>query len=167
MSLHIERILVSTDFSEAASMALPCAVSLANAYGAELHVVHVLEEHPISAMLSFNGNILDPSTVIESHERDRKHKLQALRKTLAPKVKVFTHLRRGVVATELLAAAAELKPGFFVIATHGHSGFSHLLFGSVAERVVRACPCPTVTVSDQKAEPVPNHAIVHQRTHGS
>ena len=64
-------------------------------------------------------------------------------------VKTQTHLRRGVVATEIIAAAKEIDADVVVIATHGRTGFRHLIFGSVAERVVRECPCPVLSVREK------------------
>ena len=55
-------------------------------------------------------------------------------------------LRTGVPADEILAVAAEVRADLIVMGTHGRRGFSHLLMGSVAERVVRTSPIPVLTV---------------------
>lgn len=147
--IKIKKVLVSTDFSESAAKALPYAASLAKEYGAELHLVHVVEDSLYYAQFVYDGAPFDPSVLIEGLVEDRKKKLDAVVKAVASGVSVSTHLRRGVVASEIIAAAAELDVDVVVIATHGRTGLSHLIFGSVAERVVRECPCPVLTVRDK------------------
>ncbi|MCZ7648011.1 MAG: universal stress protein [Planctomycetota bacterium] len=147
--IRLKRILVSTDFSDAAAKALPYASSLAREYGAELHVVHVVEDSLYYAQFVYSGAPCDPEMVIGGLVEDRKKQLEALRASLPPELRVTTHLRRGVVADEIIATAAAVDVDLVVIATHGRTGFSHLFFGSVAERVVRLCPCPVLTVREK------------------
>lgn len=147
--LTIKKVLVSTDFSDAAAHAMPYAESLANGYKAELHIVHVVEDSLYYAQYVYEGAPFDPTVLIEGLIQDRKKKLEEVVRGLPGGLKVQTHLRRGVVATEILAAAKELSADIVVISTHGRTGFSHLIFGSVAERVVRECPCPVLSVRAQ------------------
>ncbi|MCZ7648853.1 MAG: universal stress protein [Planctomycetota bacterium] len=147
--IKIKRVLVSTDFSEAAAKALPYAASLAQEYKAELHVVHVVEDSLYYAQFVYDGAPFDPTVLIEGLVADRKKRLEEVLKGLPSGLKVTTHLRRGVVASEIIASAGELDADVVVIATHGRTGLSHLIFGSVAERVVRECPCPVLTVREK------------------
>jgi nucleotide-binding universal stress UspA family protein len=87
--------------------------------------------------------------LIEGLVEDRKKKLSEVLKNVSAGVKAQTHLRRGVVATEIIAAAKDIDADVLVIATHGRTGFRHLIFGSVAERVVRECPCPVLSVREK------------------
>jgi len=144
--INLKRVLVSTDFSEASGKALPYGASLAQEYEAELHVVHVVEDSLYYAQFVYDGAPFDPSVLIEGLVQDRRKKLDELVKTLPKDVKVVTHLRRGIVASELIALAKEIDADMAVIATHGRTGLKHMIFGSVAERVVRECPCPVLTV---------------------
>lgn len=147
--ISIKHLLVSTDFSKAAERALPYGASLAKEYGAELHVVHVVEDSLYYAQFAYDGAPFDPTVLIEGLIEDRKKKLTEALKQLPGDVKVRSHLRRGVVASEIIACAKEIDADLVVIATHGRTGLSHLLFGSVAERVVRECPCPVLTVREK------------------
>lgn len=147
--IQIKRVLVSTDFSEAAARAIPFAVSLAKEYGGELHIVHVVEDSLYFAQFAYEGAPFDPSSLIEGLVEDRRKKLQTVVEGLPADVRCRTHLRRGVVASEIIVAAKEADVDVVVIATHGRTGFSHLIFGSVAERVIRECPCPVLTVREK------------------
>lgn len=147
--IKLKRVLLSTDFSESAAKALPYAVSLAQEYAAELHIVHVVEDSLYYAQFVYDGAPFDPTVLIEGLVEDRKKKLSEVLKNVPSGVKAQTHLRRGVVATEIIAAAKDIDADVLVIATHGRTGFRHLIFGSVAERVVRECPCPVLSVREK------------------
>jgi nucleotide-binding universal stress UspA family protein len=61
-------------------------------------------------------------------------------------VKVRTVLRRGDAATEIGLLATAEEADLIVLTTHGWTGWRHLVFGSVAERVLREAPCPVLSV---------------------
>jgi nucleotide-binding universal stress UspA family protein len=61
-------------------------------------------------------------------------------------VETQTLVEVGQAADRLIEAAKEKKPDLIVMATHGRTGLSHALMGSVAEKVVRQAPCPVLTV---------------------
>lgn len=156
--IKIGKVLVSTDFSTAAAKAIPYAVSLAEEYGSELHLVHVVEDSLYYAQFVYDGAPFDPTVLIEGLVQDRKKKLETAVAQLPKGITVKTHLRRGVVATEIMAAAKDVDADVVVIATHGRTGLSHLIFGSVAERVVRECQCPVLTVRDKAHGMLKNNA---------
>jgi universal stress protein A len=62
-----------------------------------------------------------------------------------------TAVRMGRPAEEIVAAAGKGKSNLIVLGTHGRSGLSHLLMGSVSERVVRHAQCPVVVVPTRKS----------------
>jgi nucleotide-binding universal stress UspA family protein len=118
-------ILTATDFSELAADALHVAVDYARRFGARLHVMHVAWP--------------DVSTTV----RDR---LERLERELAPDLTVVTVARVGVPSSEIVAYAVSLDIDLIVLGTHGRTGLTRALTGSVAERVVRLAPCPVLTV---------------------
>lgn len=59
-------------------------------------------------------------------------------------------VREGLPAIEVVRAVEELSADLVVMGTHGRTGLSHLVLGSVAERVVRTCPVPVLTVPRPK-----------------
>lgn len=139
----IRHIVFPTDFSDFARQALDRAASLAKGNDAELTVVHVLQ--PITQVASIP---VGDMTLPNIDERLREVALDGL-STLATAltddgVKVSTVLREGRPADEILAVAEERGADLIVISTHGRTGLSRMLVGSVAEQVIRAGPCPVL-----------------------
>lgn len=142
-------ILLTSDLSENADAAAPYALELAHRFGGSISLVHIFEDAAFyAAAAASEGMMVDPSEWITSSLRDREKKLAAIAKKLAEQggVAVTPVLRQGHAATEIVKAAKELNSDCVVIATHGRTGLSHLVFGSVAERVVRLSPCPVLSV---------------------
>jgi universal stress protein A len=141
--MQFHRILAPTDFSEYSQQAVQYARELAQTFGATLVLLHVVElpPYPIEG--------LPPSqlggTFLEDLERQATSDLAQV---LAKEAEVEV-VRRVVVGTPYrkIVEVAEAERGdLIVMATHGRTGFSHLFMGSVAERVVRAAPCPVLTI---------------------
>ena len=142
-------ILLTTDLSENADAAVPYALELAHRFEGSIQLVHIFEDAAFyAAAASSEGMLVDPTEWITSSLRDRGAKLDALAKKLSAsgKVPVTPVLRQGHAATEIVQAAKDLKVDCIAIATHGRTGLAHLVFGSVAERVVRMSPCPVLSV---------------------
>jgi universal stress protein A len=139
----IRKILVPTDFSACAAVAVDHAVELAKRLEAEVRLLHVLPIVPFHVpgadMIQFPAEWVEDS---------RNAALAALSKEARriAGIGVTTEVREGTLHEGILAAAAESKADMIVIGTHGRTGLSHALIGSVAERVVRASPVPVLTV---------------------
>jgi universal stress protein A len=144
-SLTVKRILAPTDFSAYSNDALDYAATLAKQFGAEIVLVHVIE--------SMYYSVTDTFTVVDhlwALEKTAGALLDNARAQLAEKnVAVKSRLASGSAADEILKAAAEEKADLIVMGTRGRTGVSHLLLGSVAERVVRQANCPVLTVRDR------------------
>jgi nucleotide-binding universal stress UspA family protein len=133
----ITRILFPTDFSEDSTRAQGYAEEMARRFGATIVVVHVSE-----AMA-----ILPGSDMAKEEEITAKRELASVAQTLsAAKVEARTQLLEGVPYVEILRAADREQCDLIVMGTHGSSGLSFVLIGSVAERVVRKASCPVLTV---------------------
>ena len=141
------RILCPTDFSPLAAVALPPALRLAKAGGAELVLLHVLSLAALSPFPDISGEVW---TRLEREAREAAQgELQkdvAQIKRSAPRLRVRSLLCEGVPSEEILRAARRLRCDLIVLATHGRTGLRHVLLGSVAENVVRRGPCPVLTV---------------------
>lgn len=133
------RILVPIDFSEASKRALGAAFSLLADDG-DVHVVHVVDS-PIYP--TFYPGPLAGAVRVDTRlsETVREHVATWLDGRSAEVV-----LREGDPSHEILETSAELKPDLVVMGTRGLRGLSHVLLGSVAERVVRRAPMPILTV---------------------
>ncbi|HWA99969.1 MAG TPA: universal stress protein [Pirellulales bacterium] len=128
-----------TDFSALSRDALPYAVSMARDFGAKLLLVHVEEPIPLLGPTEATYAFIEPDHA-------------ALRKQLADfpigdtSVACERHLLLGGAADMIVGFAAAEQADLIVMATHGRSGLSHLLMGSVAEAVVRRAHCPVLTL---------------------
>jgi nucleotide-binding universal stress UspA family protein len=137
------RILVPHDFSDAAGHALRIAVGLARQHRGRLTVLHVVPPYPVVGFP-------EPVTAVATEEQilaSTKRRLEELvrrqvRGRGAPPVR--THVVSGDPYTRIVAAA-ELAT-MLVMATEGRTGLSHLLIGSVTEKVVRHSTKPVLTL---------------------
>jgi universal stress protein A len=135
--------------TEAACRALNRAEELAMAFGGELLLIHVVPPTPVPTP-AIEGALTPPFDVVAYEEQLRKHyqtSLEQLRKErLSHKTKVRVRVVTGDPATEIVRLAKEEKSDLIVLPTHGRTGFSHVFFGSVAEKVVRHAECPVLTL---------------------
>ncbi len=148
--LTIKRILLPTDFSRGANIALLEALVLAEQHGAELHLFHVVDPYddPNNPTHRFPTaqELLALTAKLVSPER-----MPAFTPEKLASVKLVTRSERGLsVAPAILEYIEKNAIDLVVMGTHGRRGLRHLLLGSVAEEVVRFAPCPVFTVRDQK-----------------
>ena len=149
--LPVKLILCPTDFSGPACACVRTASELAEHFGAELLLVNVVPALPSVPP--------DPNYVfkIPEYERylhaDAEAQLKKAREEMvSKKVKVRSQVGHGSAAEEIVLIAKTEKADLIVISTHGSQGFERLVFGSVAEKVVRLAECPVLTVRQQKNE---------------
>lgn len=145
--MKIKRILVPVDFSRYSLKALDYAAELAKPLGAELIAVFVVEPiyyampDLIGTGMGSVGGVLEEQRANARGELDKLAQRQAqLGRSLR------TLLRSGVAHQGIAEAAKAVKADLIVMATHGRTGLTHALMGSVAERVVRTAACPVLTV---------------------
>lgn len=140
-SLSIKHIFCPLDFSEFSHSALPQAEALAREFGAEMVLAHVVDarfDYPEwTAQTSFNNSEHLVKSAEENLERSAKE---------IEDIAVSTRVGVGVPARTLVEYATDAEADLIVLPTHGRTGLSHALLGSVAERVVRYAPCPVLTV---------------------
>ncbi len=140
---HISRILCPTDFSPGASAALEIAASIAERFDASIDVLHVWSP-PV--VVAFDAAIIPSAEDVAAYMESLHRKLDdTLASIPRPHRFVRKHLVQGVAAEEILALAEREKCELIVMGTHGRSGLSHLLLGSVAERLVRTAGVPVLT----------------------
>jgi len=149
-----ERVLVPLDGSEIAEAILPFAEKLAGPVDAEAMLVRVVE--PLSAGEAFAaGGVVAPDTLF-LRQLEAKEYLARVERRLANKgIRVKTDLRNGTPAAEIVAAATSWGADLIAMATHGRGGLGRLLFGSVAEAVLRAAPMPVLMIRTTAKVPAP------------
>ncbi|OAI53569.1 hypothetical protein AYO44_04030 [Planctomycetaceae bacterium SCGC AG-212-F19] len=144
--LHLRTILHPTDLGDRSEAFFQSACNVAEDYHARLIVLHVLER---VAAFGEVGVVVDT-------EADREAVFQQLWALRGPPSLIVDHrLEEGVPAHVIARVAEETNCDLIVMGTHGRSGLSRLLMGSVAEQVVRHAPCPVLTIKDVLAAGAP------------
>ena len=142
--MKVERILCPVDFSDASGQALEFATDLARTSGAELYVLHVIENRPLVAPeLNYQ---FSPDEYFEAVKDQKQRALSRFVERHCGLISACKLLTQGRTVNAILQSAQAHRANLIVIATHGRSGLQHLLYGSVAERVVRLANCPVLTV---------------------
>ncbi len=142
----IRKILAPIDFSERSREELRWATTLARNFGAELVTLHVI-----------------PSEVVDLSLREGKD-WDAMRGEVSAQTYLLVdeicrdlgvaglaheeHVVAGAAADEILHAIKHHRIDLVVISTHGRTGLSHTLLGSVVEKVVRSSPVPVLTLNE-------------------
>lgn len=144
--IRLEKILFPTDLSRAADEAQRYACALAEKFGAELHVLSVIQD---MALISPDPNMpwLVPANNLEEVRQSVEQALaQIPPPSWTPPRPIQRVIRVGVPFLEIIKYAKELDFDLIVMGTHGRSGLAHVLLGSTAEKIVRKAPCPVLTV---------------------
>ena len=142
----VHRILVPVDFSEASEMALLHATEIAQTYGADVHLLHVVEE-----VLYPSAYGVDPPSMSSQNVVGRVE--NALGKMAREEIgyeQVQVSATVGYAPLTILDYVEENEIDLVVIATHGRSGLDRVLLGSVAERVIRQSPVPVFVVKPDR-----------------
>lgn len=134
-----ETILLPTDGSDAGEGAVENAFDLARQYGATVHVIHVVEP-----FYTLNEGLTGMYDVLEREGQQVLDDLAARAEEAG--IDAVTELRMGTPHEEILDYAEEHDADVVVMGTHGRTGLDRYLVGSVAERVVRLCDAPVLTV---------------------
>lgn len=141
----MKTIVHPTDFSAASRPALKKAIELAKKDRAALTLLHVM-----APMIPAGNLYISPRTYDEwaaaTTESANKAMGGLLKRARAAAVKAKSIVLMGVPADVIVRTARTRRAALIVMGTHGRSGFSRFLLGSVASRVVATSPCPVLTV---------------------
>ena len=143
MDTNIKKVLVPIDFSDYSKSALIYAADFAKKFNAGIILIYVVE--PVIYPPDFSmGQIAIPSINTE-WDIKAKEELDKLAETEIPDaITVNTVIKTGKPFIEIIETASEEDVDIIIIASHGHSGMEHILFGSTAEKVVRKAPWPAL-----------------------
>ena len=147
-----KNILVATDFSDCSTAALDYGRAMARVFKARLHLLHVVEVFVIDSAAFGSAAAVLPSL----QSALEKSAEETLKKLMTPEdrseLKAVAVLRSvDTPAHAIVDYARDEKIDLIVVGTHGRKGLSHVLIGSVAEKVVRLAPCPVLTVRQPPA----------------
>ena len=145
--LEIRSILAPTDFSRHAEGALRYACGLAERFGATLHLLHVLPDVIVPVGPDpLQIPTLPPEYYTETEAQARAALARAADPSWGRPPHLAVAVRWGDAVAGIVDHASTSDIDLIVIATHGRTGLSHVLLGSVAERIVREAPCPVLTI---------------------
>ncbi|QQX79350.1 universal stress protein [Shewanella sp. KX20019] len=146
--MRTRHILCPTDFSETAEHALGYAIEMANLYGVDIRLLHV-KSSPYGAP-DYRIVVDSPAELLQDQEAYANEKMQDIiaevREQMPNDLMVHTSVRSGGVLAQVLEEAEEHEVGMIVIASHGHTGLSHLLSPNIAEAVANSAKCPVLVV---------------------
>jgi nucleotide-binding universal stress UspA family protein len=159
--ITLKNILVPTDFSRPSEAALTYGRALARAFGATLHVVHVVDN--VSALI-YGAEAYSLSIPELQQEVEEAARKQLAEFSIDNDPSPVPTWQRLVTSSTPAAAIADYAGrehiDLIVMGTNGRGGVAHMLLGSVAERVVRTAPCPVLTVRHPEHEFVLPDALV-------
>lgn len=142
---EFKTILCPVDFSPSAEKALRYAEELAKHFGSQIVLVHAYEDPAyIMPMTGYLGPEAGLINQLRAHLEEQMERWRVAVEKAGFVVR--TELLEGVAHQVVIDAAQEHHADLIVMSTHGRTGLSHALMGSVAERVIRLAHCPVLTV---------------------
>jgi len=153
--LEFKNVVLTTDFSSNAEAASAYAAELARRHNGRIHLVHVFEDVTYYMTVAEDVSavaLADPAGwyALAKTEHENKLSLAATKLSAQENIEVVPVFRQGHTAREIVDYAKQVNADAIVIATHGRTGLSHFIFGSVAERVLRLSHCPVLSVRPEK-----------------
>lgn len=139
---EIKNILVPVDFSANSKKILESGEYLAGKFGAGLFVVFVVQ-----SLDDYSGFFVPHMPVAKFEEELVKGAEQKMESFLAGVTVVEAKVLSGDVGEEILGYADQKDIDLIVMGTHGYKGLERIMFGSIAERVVKSAPCPVMTIN--------------------
>ena len=143
--MEIKKILVPVDFSENSKKILGSASDIAEKFGAALSVVFVVQSFD-----DYSGFFVPHMPVAQFEEE----MVQGAEKKMASFLSDYAGLESkvlvGDVGEEVIQHAEDAGIDMIIMGTHGYRGIEKVMFGSVAEKVVKSAPCPVLTINPYK-----------------
>jgi len=151
---RLKKILVPTDFSRCSETALELASELAESFGATIDLLHVWDAPPFISPETMVGAIGESQTLANLVKRQAESQMEKFVESARAKgfpVKAV-RIEHGAPAPTIVDVAKQGDYDLVALGTHGRTGLSHLVIGSVAEKVVRYSDRPVLTVRDVKPD---------------
>ena len=146
------KILVPTDFSPSADRALEAANEMAQFVGAAIYLLHVIPMLPIVGMAEYPGPLFPEQEFLEDARRHAKDKLSASvarLDALGVRAEFGVEIGNDVVGNIIMVLERE-GADMIVLSTHGMSGWRPMVFGSIAEKVIKLAECPLLLLRSHK-----------------
>jgi len=154
----ISKILAPTDFSELSQAGVRYALELAKVVKAEVTVYHVVTQ---SELMQYHTELSEGTSEqqlrpllhpVDTYQQAMSRFMKTHFADLTAEVKIHEKVEMGAAEKNIVNLAEEQGMDLIVISTHGRTGLSHMLVGSVTEKVVRLARCPVLSIPSHTRE---------------
>ncbi len=152
--IKFNKILVPVDFSEGSELALRYAATFATEYGAQIHLLNVIEEEVLHA-----GNLADPLETSSKWEEQNLKQLVGFVPEKFNDLDIIKTVKGGLVHETIIDYARENDVSLIVIGAHGKTGFIDSWLGGTSYEIARKAPCAVLTVKPQAKGFVTNEKV--------
>jgi nucleotide-binding universal stress UspA family protein len=143
--MEVKKVLVPVDFSENTKKILEAGGYFSGKCQAQLHVVFVVQSFD-----DYSGFFVPHMPVAKFEEEMVQAAVEKMDSFLVGQKNIESKVLVGDVAEEIIRHAEESGMDMIIMGTHGYKGLEKVMFGSVAEKVVRSSPCPVLTINPYK-----------------
>ena len=149
---HFEKILIAVDDSKYSHLAAAYGFELANKLNASVALAHI-NELPVAVNITGDPILGDSAMIMPELLDIQKEKaaalLQKIKSDFAKDKPVETFILEGNITSQIIEVAKDFDASLIVMGTHGRTGFTHFISGSVAEQVTRHAKCPVLIVPNK------------------
>ena len=149
--MQIQKILCPTDYSEHSAIAVEYARKFAEKFNAELHLLHVIDDvyqYWVAGTENAAPYVISDTELLDAAKENMQRFVDSHFTEYQGQLVRATASGKPYLA--IIEYAEENDIDLIIISTHGHTALTHMLIGSVTERVVRKANCPVMTVRNKK-----------------
>ena len=139
--IDIKKILVPVDFSDGSSLALRYAATFASEYGAQIHLLNVIEEEALRP-----GQLNDPLNTAEKWEKENLKRLDAFIPESFNDFDLIKKVSGGLTYESIIEYAKKESVNLIIMGAHGRSGYIDSWLGGTTYEITRKAPCAVLTV---------------------
>ncbi len=146
---QIKKILFPVDFTTATDKILPFVKDMVKVFNAKLYIMHVIRSPE-----EFAGFEMGPAWYATFEKELKEGAEKSMRRLVSEQLEdledVETNIEIGDIADTIIGFVNDNDVDMIIIGTHGRKGLEKVMFGSVAEGVIKDAPCPVLTINPYK-----------------
>ncbi len=143
---ELKTLLVPVDFSDNSVKVLQESFYVAKKFGARITVIFVVQ-----TLEDYSGFFVPHMPIAQFHDEmlvnSEKKMKEFLYENFGDDHSCSWKVAGGDVGEEIIGYAKKMKIGMIIMGTHGYKGLERILFGSVAEQVIKSAPCPVLVLN--------------------
>lgn len=152
--VEIKRILFPIDFTENSAKILPYALTISEKFGATIYLLHVVEDFS-----KWIGGFYLPSIPVDFYHKEVMNAAEKTLEDIEKQFQGYPDVKKAIVfgdpIQEILKIIEQDNIDLVIMGTHGRKGLEHIIFGSVAENVVKKSPAPVMTINPYRLSRFP------------